>query len=518
MSVIYDIHGGIHPPEEKALSNPGTVIDAGLPEHLILPLSQHIGAPAEVDVAVGDRVLGGQILAQAKGQVSTAVHAPTSGTITAIARRSVPHPSGLEDWCIELSCDGEDRWHPLTGTPDYTEIDRGDLIQVIRQAGIAGLGGAGFPTAVKLIAHEQREITTLIINGTECEPYITADDTLMQVDAEGIVRGAEILAYILDAKDILFAVEDNKPAALNAMQAAVGATQSARQRAVVTFPTKYPSGGEKQLIEILTGKQVPSGGLPADIGIICQNPGTAVAVRDAIDSGKPLVDRLITVTGRAVQQPGNYRVRLGTPVAHLLDLTGFIPGPNQRLIHGGPMMGFALDNDAIPVIKTTNCILAPTEQELPAPAPAQACIRCGLCAEACPASLLPQQLYWYARAKDHEQLEKHHLFDCIECGACSWVCPSNIPLVQYYRAAKGTIVEARQEKRRADRSRERFEARQARVEREAAEREAKRAARKAAAKKKADVAGGEDPVQAAIARANARKAEKAREVDSGDNS
>lgn len=513
MRLVNDIHGGIHPPEEKALSKPGTVIDAGLPEVLILPLSQHIGAPAEPVVEVGETVLAGQLIAQANGAVSAGVHAPASGTVTAIGMHAVPHPSGLENLCIVIAPDGRGEWQALNGVADFRALEPSALVERIQMAGIAGLGGAGFPTATKLVARAGSIIDTLIINGTECEPYITADDTLMQVSANAIVEGAEILAYIVGAETILYGVEDNKPDALAAIEAAVAAHGHSERREVLTFPTKYPSGGEKQLIEILTGKQVPSGGLPADVGIVCQNPGTAVAVRDAIIDGKPLTERIVTLTGRALSQPANYRVRLGTPVSHLLHQAGFKPGEKQRLIHGGPMMGFALASDSVPIIKTTNCILAPTAKELPEPPPAQACIRCGLCAEACPASLLPQQLYWYARGKDQEQLEKHHLFDCIECGACSWVCPSHIPLVQYYRAAKATITEARQEKQRSERSKARFEARQERVEREAAEREAKRAARKAAAQQKAANADGEDPVQAAIARAKAKKTQSTQPED-----
>ncbi len=515
MRTVYAIHGGIHPPEEKHLSHPGKVLDAGLPSELILPLSQHIGAPAEPIVNVGDKVKGGQLLAESQGAVSAAVHAPTSGTVMAIGMRSVPHPSGLENTCISLVPDGADEWITTRGVEDYRAESPQTLIQHVHDAGISGLGGAGFPTATKLLARDRCAIDTLIINGTECEPYITADDTLMQVAADQIVAGAEIIAHILGASVILYGVEDNKPDALKAMQAAVAAQGDVGDREVMSFPTKYPSGGEKQLIEILTGKQVPSGGLPADVGIVCQNPGTAVAVRNAIIDGKPLTERLVTLTGRALGKPCNYRVRLGTPISHLLALSEFTPGSQQRLIHGGPMMGFALETGAVPVIKTTNCVLAPTHEELPAPPPAQACIRCGLCAEACPASLLPQQLYWYAKARDQEQLEKHNLFDCIECGACSWVCPSTIPLVQYYRAAKSTIVEARQDKQRAERSQARFEARQERVEREAKEREAKRAARKLAAQKKAESADAEDPVQAAIARAKARKESVVKSEDVG---
>ena len=325
----------------------------------------------------------------------------------------------------------------------------------------------------------------------------------MQVSADAIIEGAEILAYIVGAQHILIGVEDNKPDAIAAMREA--ASQCQRDIEVASFPTKYPSGGEKQLVEILTGQQVPSGMIPAELGLLCQNPGTAVAVRDAIIHGRPLTQRIITITGEALSTPGNFEVLIGTPITHLLSLAGFQPEHNRRLIHGGPMMGFALDSADIPIVKTSNCILVPTEQELPTPPPPQACIRCGLCAEACPASLLPQQLYWFARAKDQEALEAHNLFDCIECGACAWVCPSNIPLVQYYRAGKASIVDTRQEKVRSDRLRERFEARQERIARETAEREAKRAARKAAAEQKAASGNSEDPVQAAIARAKARK-------------
>ncbi len=508
MIEVHAIKGGIHPPEEKALSNPGHVIDCPMPPRLILPLNQHIGAPAEPIVNVGQRVLGGECLATAKGLVSANIHAPTSGVITAIDDHPVPHPSGLSNRCIELTPDGEDLWQSCNGMDDFRQLNAGDLIAIVRDAGISGMGGAGFPTAVKLLGSDKRPIETLIINGTECEPYITADDTLMQVDPTGIVEGAEILAYIVGAERILFAVEDNKPEAAAALNQAVASSDSTFVREVVAFPTKYPSGGEKQLIEILTGQQVPSGKLPADLGIVCQNTGTAVAVRDAVVAGRPLTHRIVTLTGRALSKPANYRVPLGTPIEFLLTLAGYQAEQSSRLVHGGPMMGFAIDDPRIPVIKTTNCVLAPTEQEFPSAPSAQACIRCGHCADACPASLLPQQLYWYARARDQEQLERHNLFDCIECGACAWVCPSHIPLVQYYRAAKGFIQDSREEKVRSERSQARFEARQTRVEREAQAREAKRAARKASAQAKATEESDEDPIQAAIARAKARKSEQ----------
>ncbi|GAB3289007.1 electron transport complex subunit RsxC [Parahaliea aestuarii] len=511
MRKIFDFHGGIHPPENKQQSLGEPIRDAGIPAQLVVPLSQHIGAPSSPIVAVGDRVLKGQVIAEAAGFVSVPQHAPSSGTVAAIEERPIPHPSGFHALCIVIDCDGRDEWLPHRGLENYEGESPSDLLEHIREAGIAGMGGAGFPSAVKLKEKPGASIDTLIINGTECEPYITADDALMREHAAEIVAGAEILRHIVGPKNTLIGVEDNKPEGIAALQAAAEGTGIE----IVVFPTKYPSGGEKQLIEILTGRQVPSGGLPADVGVVCQNVGTAVAVYDAIVHGRPLISRITTITGEAVSRPGNYRVLLGSPMQHLLDLAGFDPARNQRLVMGGPMMGFTLTDSAVPVVKTTNCLLAPSAEELPAPPPAQACIRCGLCAEACPASLLPQQLFWFARGKEYDKLEEHNLFDCIECGACSWACPSHIPLVQYYRASKADILQQRRDHEKSEQSRIRFEARQERLAREEAEKEAKRLARKKAAELRAqqqaaesgDDSGAEvDPIQAAIERAKAKKA------------
>lgn len=501
----YDFHGGIFPPERKSLSNSTAIAPAGTPPQLQLPLSQHLGPVAEPIVAVGEHVLGGQRLTDLDG---LPVHAPTSGTVSAIEERPVAHPSGLPALCIVIDCDGRDEWTTLAGVADYRQEDPPALLELIHGAGIAGLGGAGFPTARKLARDPKRPLKTFVVNGTECEPYITADDLLMRERADEIISGIDIIAHLAAPEEILIGIEDNKPEAIAALRAAIGDRENME---VVVFPTKYPSGGEKQLIELLTGKQVPSGGLPADIGVLCQNVGTAVAVHDAVIHGMPLVRRITTVTGESVARPGNYEVLLGTPMSFLLQQAGYRPAREQRLVMGGPMMGFTVPSGSCPVVKTTNCLLVPGPEELETPPPAQACIRCGLCAEACPAYLLPQQLYWYARAQDQEQLEAHNLFDCIECGACSYVCPSHIPLVQYYRASKGAIRERRAEDAKAETARLRFEARQARVEKQAAEKEAKRAARKrAAAEKAADKGGGgSDPIQAAIARAQAKRAEQA---------
>ncbi len=511
MRRIWDFHGGVHPPENKHQSLTRPIQPAGIPPELTLPLNQHIGAPAEPVVAVGDHVLKGQMIAKPLGLVSVPVHAPTSGSIVAIEPRQVAHPSGLETLCIVIATDGEDRWIAHEGVQDFRELDREALLALIRQSGIAGMGGAGFPTAVKLGVDPDRVgIKTLILNGTECEPYITADDILMRERAADIIAGVEILQHLLQPEETLLGLEDNKPEGIEAMRAA----SAGKPMEVVVFPTKYPSGGEKQLIEILTGKQVPSGGLPADIGIVCQNVGTAVAIGRAVLQGEPLISRVTTVTGDAVDTQQNYEVLLGTPMDFLLTEAGFRAGKQQRLVMGGPMMGITVPDTTVPIVKTTNCILAPTAEELPPPPPAQACIRCGLCAEACPASLLPQQLYWFARGKEYEKLESHNLFDCIECGACSYACPSDIPLVQYYRASKAEITQLRRDQAKADHSKTRFEARQDRLQREAEEKEAQRAARKKAAEERARKAAEsgsseEDPIQAAIARAQAKKADSA---------
>ena len=503
---VWDIHGGVHPPENKGQSNQLAITSAGIPDQLVFPLSQHIGAPAVPIVTIGQKVLKGEMIAEAKGFVSVPVHASTSGKVIAIEHRSIPHPSGMAASCIVIQADGNDEWIEHSGIEDYTTVDKGELLNRIRQAGIAGMGGAGFPAAVKLRTRDDQVIETLIINGTECEPYITADDMLMRERAAEIIAGAKILKYLINpTKEAIIGVEDNKPEAITALQKAAEGSGIE----IVSFPTKYPSGGEKQLIQILTGKEVPSGGLPAQVGIVCQNLGTTVAIYRAIQLGEPLISRITTVTGEACEQNRNYEVLLGSPISHLLELAGYQQKKCSRLIMGGPMMGFTLNSEAVPVVKTTNCILAPSKKEMPPPTPAQACIRCGMCAEACPVSLLPQQMYWFARGKEYEKLEAHNLMDCIECGACSFACPSNIPLVQYYRASKADIRQQKEDAIKAEQSKARFEARQQRIERLEAEKEAKRKARKAAAEARAAgnaEAGKVDAVQAAVERAKAKKA------------
>lgn len=503
MRKVWDIHGGVHPLDNKTQSNQQPIKFAGIPEQLVFPLSQHIGTPAAAIVSVGQQVLKGEMIAEAKGLVSVPVHASTSGEIIAIQDHPVPHPSAMSARCIILKPDGKDQWIERQGVEDYSQLEKTELLRQIRNAGIAGMGGAGFPTAVKLNVRDEQTIETLIINGAECEPYITADDRLMRERANDIVAGIKILKHLINpTKQTLIGIEDNKPEAIAALKQAITGSDIN----IVSFPTKYPSGGEKQLIQILTGKEVPASGLPADVGIVCQNIGSTEAIYRAIAHGEPLISRITTVTGNACDHNSNYEVLLGTPVSHLLDLCGFHRDNCSRLIMGGPMMGFTLENVDVPIVKTSNCILAPTSDELPLPTPPQACIRCGMCAEVCPASLLPQQLYWFSRGKEYEKLEAHNLMDCIECGACSYACPSNIPLVQYYRASKADIRKLKQDAIKAEQSKMRFEARQDRLERQEAEKEAKRKVRKLAAEARARDNGKSDPIQAAIDRAKAKKA------------
>ncbi len=491
---VWDIHGGIHPPECKDLSNRAPIQQMPLPARLIVPLAQHLGAPAEPCVALGEQVLKGQKIADASGFVSAPVHAPTSGIVSFIGPQPYPHVSGMTATAIVIDSDGRDQWIELQSHADYRQLPPAELLDIIRQAGINGLGGAGFPTAVKLTAPPTQTIHTLIINGTECEPYITADDLLMREKAAELVAGIEILEYLIRPQQVLIGIEDNKPEAIAAVRAAIGE----RPYVLKVFPTKYPSGGEKQLIQILTGEEVPSGGLPADIGMLCQNVGTCVAVHDAVLLGRPLISRITTLTGEALARPMNVEALIGTPVAELLAFAGLDSGKLNRLIMGGPMMGFTLPSMDVPLIKTSNCLLASTLTELPPPPPALPCIRCGECAEVCPASLLPQQLHFFALGQEHEQLKAYNLFDCIECGACAYVCPSSIPLVQYYRAAKGEIRALEQKQQKAEHSKQRFELRQERLRRAEEQKEADRKARaeRAARAKEAQAqtASQDDPV------------------------
>ncbi len=503
--------GGVHPPQHKAESSKLASVKAKIPARLILPLHQHIGEPAEPVVAIGDTVLKGQRIAKANGYVSAAIHAPTSGTVTDIADYPIPHPSGMNAPCIIIETDGEDEWGQRIAVQDWKKLDASALRNVIRDAGIVGLGGAGFPSFIKLNPGANKQIDTLILNGVECEPYITCDDVIMRERSGEIMLGLTIMRHALNAKECIIAVEKNKPQALAAMTMMAKETSGVK---VVSVPTIYPHGSEKQLIQAITGKEVPVNGLATQIGVVCHNVATAAAVYRAVYQGEPLISRYVTVTGSGVTQPRNIHTFIGTPMSELVKQCDGDFSAISRLIMGGPMMGYAMQTDQVPVIKTTNCIIVCTEEDVVSEPAVMPCIRCGACAEACPVSLLPQQLYWHAKSRNYEKAQEFDLFDCIECGCCSYVCPSKIPLVQYYRHAKGEIWAAEREKQQADIARDRHEFRQARMQREAAEKAERHRKKKAAlaAKKKAIDTGiktddneKKSVVDEAIAKAKAKR-------------
>ena len=526
---LFKFPGGVHVPEYKNISIHEKVEPAKLPSKLVLPLHQHIGAAAEPCVEIGEQVLKGQKIANANGYVSAPIHAPTSGTIEDISDYPIAHPSGMSAPCIVIKPDGEDKWIELEShASDYTSIDPSKLRNIIRRAGIVGLGGAGFPTFIKHNPGPDGSVDTLIINGSECEPYITCDDSLIRDRPDEIVCGIRIIKHALNAKRVVVAIEDNKPEAFQSIKKALSDFNDESIEAI-QIPTIYPAGSEKQLIYTVTGKEVPQNSLPINISIVCQNIGTTAAVYRAIHHGEPLISRYVTVTGD-IHQPKNLEVLFGTPINELVDQCGGVKGTVRRLIVGGPMMGFAMHQLNLPVVKTTNCVLIDAEESevfktrnftMP-------CIRCGSCADACPAGLMPQQLYWYSKSQEFDKAQDYNLYDCIECGCCDYVCPSQIPLVQYYRFAKAEIWKRELEMQKSDTARQRHDFRQLRIEREKAEKAEKHRQKKAAlqAKEKAnkdDVKTGKeaDPKKAAILaameRAKAKKAAAKTEPKNTDN-
>jgi electron transport complex protein RnfC len=504
---LFRFKGGVHPPEHKLESTTCPIVRLPMPQRLVLPLRQHVGNLPKIRVDAGSHVLKGQLLAEAEGNISAAVHAPTSGTISTIHEELIPHPSGLPDMCMVLEADGRDEWMPLQPA-DWRNTDKVALIESLRQSGIVGLGGATFPSHIKLRADGTTGIETLIVNGAECEPYITCDDMLMRERADGIVRGIAIAHLLLGARQCLIGIEDNKPQAIAAMQEAVA--RHGGEFRVVVVPTIYPSGDARRLIHVLTGKEIPSYRRSTDMGIQVFNVATVLALYRYFEFGEPIVSRIVTVTGN-VAKPGNFDVPLGTSVKELLQAAGgTLPGTDDYIM-GGPMMGFSLPAVDVPVTKATNCVIAGAPQLFPPPPPAMPCIRCARCADACPVNLQPQELYWFSRAQNIEKAREYKLFDCIECGCCSYVCPSHIPLVQYYRYAKSEAIAQDRAKEAANVARERNEFRLMRIEREKQER-AQRHAQKTAgataggAVPAADDAAKKAAIAAAIERARAQKA------------
>lgn len=465
---LFGFPGGIHPPEHKQVSSETPIELLPIAPLLVLPLKQHTGTPAIAVVVEGDRVHRGQLLARAGEGRSAPLHAPADGIISFIGLHPVPHDSGLSDWCIGL-CTDSTEIEPLEEEfGDEHELTDDDMRERIAAAGIVGLGGAGFPTSAKL---STKPVKYLIINGAECEPYITCDDRLMRERAKDIVDGIRTLIRLLNPERIMVAIEDNKPDAIFAMAQACEETNIEW----IVIPTLYPSGAQKQLVQNLLGFEIPRGAHSIDHGVVMYNVGTCYAITRALAHSEPLISRIVTVTGNAVDRPGNYEVAIGTPINYLLECAGVNPNKLARVIMGGPIMGIAISDVNAPVTKLTNCLIAAEHGELDEDLHARECIRCGDCVQVCPASLLPQQLYWFIKTGQHEKAEALHLGACIECGACAYVCPSHIPLVQYYRHGKIELRVKNQEREKAEQAKLAHERRLARLEQEKTRRNSRHA-------------------------------------------
>lgn len=480
------------------LINTAKVIQAPLPNRVVLPLQQRIGSEAQPCVKVGDRVLTGQIIAQSQDVFCTPIHASISGTIVAIDLQTIPHNSGLKVNAISIESDEQDEWIAHSGY-DFLQCTKLELIDIIQQAGIVGLGGGGFPTHTKLQA--STDCHSLIINATECEPGIICDDGLMQKYPDEIIRGVEILLKICGAQNAIIAIEDNKQKAFDLLLNSVNNPKISIQQ----MPTKYTCGTEKLLIKSLLGIEIPSGSYACEMGVLCQNVATTKAVFDAVIEGKPLVSRVVTVTGSGVAQPYNFEVRLGATFEHIVRLSK--PNNHPHIWRmGGMMMGVDVADIQVPICKITNCIFVNNITSKP---DIQACIRCGQCNEVCPVGLLPQQLYWYAKSENIDKAMDYNLPDCIECACCDYVCPSHIPLAAYFSFAKALSREQILDKNKSDIARKRFEYREYRLERNQQERAKMMAAKKVELKQKmAKDKTQKDKIAAAMARVKKTKADK----------
>ncbi|PVV07922.1 MAG: electron transport complex subunit RsxC [gamma proteobacterium symbiont of Ctena orbiculata] len=475
---LFKIRGGVHPDDRKQLSAGQAIEDLPLPPLLHIPLQQHIGAPAEPLVRRGELVKKGQRLARSQGAISAPVHAPTSGRIMGVGGYPAHHPSGLSVRTITLKPDGRDEWTDQLD-PVYAPFSLAaeEIAQRVADAGIVGMGGATFPSAVKLNLRKRYALHTLVINGAECEPYLTCDDRLMREKPAKILDGVRLMARALGVDRILVAIENNKPQA----QAAMGdAAKPYDEVDIVGLPTRYPMGSEKHLVQTLIGKETPARGLTADIGVVVHNVATAMAVHDALYLGRPLISRVMTVTGGAIRQPRNLHVPLGTPLSHLIDFCGGFKEEPAILISGGPMMGQPLPSTQVPAVKGSNALLALTagesenSEEMP-------CIRCACCVQACPCGLVPLEMAANIRAGGLDNSVRLGLLDCIACGSCSYACPSHIPLVNYFNFAKGELAARQRSQHKQGETKRLAEARSERME------AIKRAKRKAMLKRKKEM-------------------------------
>lgn len=493
---------GVHPSDHKRPAADQPVREMPVSKRLYVPIQQHLGAPARASVVVGQKVLKGEVLAEAQGMVSAPIHAPTSGTIVAVMQVTAPHPSGLTLPAVVIEPDGEDQWCALSGCDDPFALDAREISKRVAAAGIVGMGGAAFPSAVKLVGAARAEVRLLVINGGECEPYLCCDDRLMRDRAEAIVDGIRIIRHATGARKVKIGIEDNKPEAIAAMREAAAAFAEVE---VCPVPARYPMGSEKQLIRVLSGVEVPADGLPSDIGVIVHNVGTANAVHEAIRHGRPLVSRLVTVNGGCMNQPGNISVRIGTLAEDVIAFAGGLKGEGlglARRVMGGPMMGQQIQHWRVPVVKGTSGILALTEAEIAASEP-DPCVRCSSCVRACPMGLVPLEMSARIRNEQYAEAIDLGLKDCIACGCCAYVCPSRIPLVQYFVHAKGELAARDRDKLRGEATKRLAVARTERLDREAREKA------EAAAKRKAEREAKKAAEAAAAAAANASEGETA---------
>ena len=447
---LHHFHGGLRLRHHKRMSCQQPLVRSPFPPLLFSPMLQHAGAESTPLVSPNEKVLKGQVIGRGDNDGEGYVHAPTSGTITAVTHQAITHPSSLPGLCAVLKPDGLDRWTDLQPLPDWETAEPAMLRQRIRESGIVGLGGAVFPTSTKVDGAAAAAVHTLILNGAECEPYISCDEMLMREEADRC----------------LIALEDQMGEVFASMQAAISRASgmAGGTKLQLTKVTNiYPEGGEKQLIQVLTGLEVPAGGKPADLGLLCQNVATAAAICDAVVEGKPLVDRIVTVTGKGVSQPANVVAALGTPIAALIEQCGGYTPQAARLVLGGPMMGYALASDQNPMVKAANCILVLGEEDIRPPQPEMPCIRCGECARVCPATLLPQTLQWQLRNGLFEEASDFGLKECIDCGCCDLVCPSHIPLADWFRFGKSELKALHAKQAQSDVARSRFEARESRL-------------------------------------------------------
>lgn len=429
---FFGFRGGVHPPENKIQTENMAVEEVKAPKMLYVALLQHIGAPLDPIVAVGDRVLKGQKIADSQAFMSSPIHSPVSGTVKRIEDHVFPLMGRIKTVIIEN--DEQETWDELSKIEKWENVDRRTLLTMIREKGIVGIGGASFPTHIKLDPPADAKIDTLLLNGAECEPYLNSDNRLMIENPEKIVNGIKIIKKILGVNRAIVGIEENKPEAIASMRKAVEGTGIE----IAPLKTKYPQGGEKQLIKAVLDRQVPSGKLPSAVGVVVQNTGTAAAIYDGIVNGIPLIEKVVTVSGKGIINPKNVKIAIGTPFSYLLDYCGVNREVVDKLVMGGPMMGMAQFSEEAPVIKGTSGLLALTKEETN-PYKTRACIGCGKCIEACPMGLEPLMFARLAAFEQWEQLKEYSLMDCIECGSCAYICPANRPLTEAIKIGKSKL-------------------------------------------------------------------------------